>query len=441
MSTNRSCEPTEILELFGKRATVIKPGLERIRAALALLGNPGQGTPSIVVAGTNGKGSTSGMLWRLFAAGGVRAGLFSSPHLLEFRERITVSDREVSNSLIVGHINGLKKRLPAVLWTDLTFFEINTILAFVIFAELKTEVNVLEVGLGGRLDCVNVYDGEVTVITSIGLDHEEFLGADICGIAREKAGIMRPGVPIIWGGRDSSEALAHETIIAAAQKIGAPLIESFFNEDSDDIAFPESLKTRPLFLRQNFWLAQLALKEFLKLDHGPCFAKITLEDLIRRYDDARLPRPVTFKGRFERLVISRNNISRTVLVDVCHNPHGARALAHALEEIGISNGGQTCCCLISVLDDKDAAGIWREIKSKIREIIRFQIPSPRTWSAEDPRVPGDMKESFASAWTEAVARENWTDSVPWLICGSVAAVGEVFLYWKQDGWLVEEIRR
>jgi dihydrofolate synthase / folylpolyglutamate synthase len=441
MSTNHSCEPTEILELFGKRATVIKPGLERIRTALALLGNPGQGTPRIVIAGTNGKGSTSGMLWRMFAAGGVRAGLFSSPHLLEFRERITVSDREVSNSLIVGHIDGLKKRLPAALWTDLTFFEINTILAFVIFDELKTAVNVLEVGLGGRLDCVNVYDGDVTVITSIGMDHEEFLGADICGIAREKSGIMRPGVPIIWGGRGSSEALAHEAIIAAAREIGAPLIEPCFAEVSDAIALPESIKARPLFLRQNFRLAELALKEFLKLNHGPCFAKMTIEGVITQYDNSRLPRPVTLMGRFESLVVSRNNISRTVLVDVCHNPHGARALAHALEEIGMSNGEQTCCCLISVLEDKDAAGIWSEIKSKIREIIRFQIPSPRTWSAEDPRVPGDMKESFAGAWAEAVARENWTDSVPWLICGSVAAVGEVFLYWKHDGWKVEEFRR
>ena len=441
MSTNRSCEPIEILELFDKRATVIKPGLDRIRSALAFLGNPGHGTPRIVVAGTNGKGSTSGMLWRMFAAGGVRAGLFSSPHLLEFRERITVSDRDVSNSLIVTHINSLKKRLPAALWDDLTFFEINTILAFLIFDELKTEVNVLEVGLGGRLDCVNVYDGDVTVITSIGRDHEEFLGTDICGISREKSGIMRPGVPVIWGGRDSSEALAHDSIITAAKEIGAPLIESFFSTGCDDIAVPESIRSRPLFLRQNFWLAQLALKEFLKLDKGHCFAKISLQDVIRRYDASTLPRPVTLMGRFERLVVSRNNISRTVLVDVCHNPHGARALARALDEIGITNGGRTVCCLISVLKDKDAAGIWSEIKSKIREIIRFQIPSPRTWSGDDLRVPGDLKGSFASAWTMAIAQENWADSGPWLICGSVAAVGEVFLYWKQDGWLVEEFRR
>ena len=179
------------------------------------------------------------------------------------------------------------------------------------------------------------------------------------------------------------------------------------------------------------------MREFLFLEKGASFAKIRLQDVIKHYDDPALPSPVTLKGRFERLIISRNNISRTVLIDVCHNPHGARALARALDEMGVSTEGQPTCCLISVLEDKDAAGIWAEIKSKIKEIIRFQIPSPRTWSAEDSRVPGIMMESFASAWAEAVGRENWADSRPWLIFGSVAAVGEVFLFWKKDGWLVE----
>jgi dihydrofolate synthase / folylpolyglutamate synthase len=434
MSTNHNSEPIEILSLFDKRAAVIKPGLERIRAALEILGNPGKNTPRIVIGGTNGKGSTSGMLWRLFSAGGARAGLFSSPHLMEFRERITVTDCDVSNQTIVRHIDALKHRLPVPLWNDLTFFEINTILGFLIFDECKTDVNVLEVGLGGRLDCVNIYDGDVTVITSIGKDHEEFLGSEISTIAREKAGIMRPGVPVIWGGRLSSEPCGHDAILKAAADIGAKL---FLPESCPEFTWPRSILSRPDFLRRNFKLAVMAMREFLNLGKNPRFAELRLQEVINRYDDPALPMPVTLRGRFEWLKVSKGAVSRTVLVDVCHNPHGAKALASGLDEMGITGSDQKRCCLISVLKDKDAAGIWAEIKGKINEAIRFQIPSLRTWSSEDTSIDGVMMESFSGAWSEAVGREGWTGSQPWLVFGSVAAVGEVFLFWQKDGWLVQ----
>jgi folylpolyglutamate synthase/dihydrofolate synthase len=176
------------------------------------------------VAGTNGKGTTSGMIWRLLSAAGFKVGLFTSPHLSEFRERITVSGHDVTNTLLVESITRIRKQLKPELWADLTFFEINTLLAFMVFEQLETEINVLEVGLGGRLDCVNVYDPDVAVITSIGLDHMEFLGDSLTLIAREKAGIMREGRPVIWCAEQWAEPEADVAITAVAKEVGAMIV-------------------------------------------------------------------------------------------------------------------------------------------------------------------------------------------------------------------------
>ena len=436
MSLNNDLEPVEVLELFQKRPAVIKPGLDRIKSALQLLGQPGSKTPRIVIAGTNGKGSTSGFIWRLLAASGIRAGLFSSPHLLEFRERITVTDTDVSNGLIVNHVQKLKKNLPPQLWNDLTFIEVNTIIAFMIFDELKNEVNVLEVGLGGRWDCCNIYDPDVSVITSIGLDHQEFLGSSLTGIAKEKAGVMRRDRPVIWGGLLSSDLEAHDTILAEAQNIGAVL---FSEEKEPDFPLPASICRRPDFLRRNFRLAVIALREFSKTGILPGLTTNSVTDSIKQFDRAELPWPVTLKGRFDCVRVSKGAESRVALVDVCHNPHGAKALAKALEEMGVVPEGRKHPCLISVLSDKDASGIWAEIKGKISEAIRFRIPSTRTWTVQDTRIDGVMMESIDEAWREALSRESWAKNQPWLIFGSVAAVGEVFAYWQRAGWSVERI--
>jgi dihydrofolate synthase/folylpolyglutamate synthase len=433
MSKNPETEPQEILELFSKRATVIKPGLDRVRRALSFLGDPGRRTFRVVVAGTNGKGSTSGMLWRLLAAAGLRVGLFSSPHLVEFRERITVSDREVTNQALVKQLVSLKSRLPADLWDELTFFEINTILAFIVFDELGTDVNVLEVGLGGRLDCVNIYDPDVAVITSIGVDHVEFLGSSLAGIAREKSGIMRKERPVFWGGLASSDHEAHEEILEAAHRVGAKL-KCF--EELDRGTMPGLLEGKPEFLCRNFVLARAAAVETLNVK----MPEMEIHEVVRRYDDPGLPWPVTLNGRFDLVRVTKGDNAIHVLLDVCHNPHGARALAKALSESPNPWLRLPRKCLISVLADKDAAGIWDEIKSNISEHIRFQIPSPRTWSKDHDGIDGLMMSSFELAWHNAMSRSTWVKDQPWLIFGSVAAVGEVLRFWQESGWTMERIQ-
>ena len=440
MFQKQSNEPHEILELFDKRPTVIKPGLARIHAALDCLGSPALGIARIVVAGTNGKGTTSGMIWRLLSAAGLNVGLFTSPHLVEFRERITVSNQEVTNALLVELITQIRTQLPPELWAELTFFEINTVLAFMVFERLKTDVNVLEVGLGGRLDCVNVYDPDVAVITSIGLDHMEFLGDSLALIAREKAGIMRSGRPVVWCAKHWAEPEADRTITAIAEEVGAKLLRA------DDVvisALPRSLQKRPFFIQRNFQLAKKALAEFLPRINLMAVSKIDVSKLRDLYDSPQAPWPVTFNARFDLITVSRGAERVNILLDVCHNPHGADALRQALQQSDFVGANGKLNCLISVLADIDAAGIWGALKGNIGEVIAFRSSSSRSWES----VPKVMQEdgvsellgSFDAAWNRALCQSSWQRAAPWLICGSVAMVGEVFAYWQKNGWQVDRV--
>jgi dihydrofolate synthase/folylpolyglutamate synthase len=441
MSQSQSNEPLEILELFDKRPTVIKPGLSRIRAALDCLGKPGLGTPRIVVAGTNGKGTTSGMIWRLLSAAGFKVGLFTSPHLSEFRERITVSGHDVANTLLVESITRIREQLKPELWAELTFFEINTLLAFMVFEWLETEINVLEVGLGGRLDCVNVYDPDVAVITSIGLDHMEFLGDSLTLIAREKAGIMREGRPVIWCAEHWAELEADVAITTMAKEVGAKLHRA---EETKLDELPKSLQKRPLFIQRNFQLARAAVVEILTQIKSSHLDDPRLKNLSDLFDSSAAPWPVTFNGRFDLITVSKGSDRIKVLLDVCHNPDGALALKQALEHSDVPGLNGKLNCLFSVLADKDAAGIWVALKCKIGNVIAFRSSSTRSWVNLPQEMQadgvGDLLASFDAAWTRALSQDDWRSKSPWLICGSVAMVGEVLSYWHKNGWRVDRVQ-
>jgi dihydrofolate synthase/folylpolyglutamate synthase len=202
-------------ELYGRERHKDKLGLEGTRALLAALGDPHRRFRSVHVAGTNGKGSVCAMVERVLREAGCRTGLFTSPHLVDFRERIRVNGRWVDADWLERMLERIAS-LPE--GKDRTFFEVCTALGFAYFAEQQVEWAVVEVGLGGRLDCTNVLEPDVTVITSIGLDHTEILGNTIEQIAREKAGIIKPGVPVIENTTGAAERVVKQ--IAAEQ--GAP---------------------------------------------------------------------------------------------------------------------------------------------------------------------------------------------------------------------------
>ena len=193
--------------------------LESVRATLLELGSPEAGLETLHVAGTNGKGSVAAFAHSVLLASGASAGLYTSPHLEDFCERIRLGDREITPGEVVGLIEEVEHGAARAA-VELTFFELTTVAALLAFARQPSRPAIVEVGLGGRLDATNVLAPRVTVITTVALDHESFLGSDLTTIAREKAGIVKPGTPLVLG-RIDGEALA--AIEEIAQAAGAPI--------------------------------------------------------------------------------------------------------------------------------------------------------------------------------------------------------------------------
>ena len=174
----------------------MKFGLRNIRALLKSVGNPQNWYPTIHVAGTNGKGSTTCFLASIFKEGGYKTGLYTSPHLVSFTERIRINGKEISERRLIGYVDRLR---PAIEANEATFFEATTAIAFLYFADERVDIAVIETGLGGRLDSTNVLQPILSIITSIGLDHMEYLGPTLKQIAAEKAGIIKPATPLLVG--------------------------------------------------------------------------------------------------------------------------------------------------------------------------------------------------------------------------------------------------
>jgi dihydrofolate synthase/folylpolyglutamate synthase len=201
------------LERFG-----IRLGLDNMRALCAELGHPERASPVVHVAGTNGKGTTAATVAALARAHGVRAGLATSPHLVDVRERIQVDGRPISPQ---DAVRGWERIAPFIERRGMTYFEAVTLLAFDHFARAGVDLSVVEVGLGGRLDATNVVVPELAIVTGIGRDHERELGSELGTIAREKAGIFKPGVPALVGDPEPAEVAS--SLAAAAAAVGAPL--------------------------------------------------------------------------------------------------------------------------------------------------------------------------------------------------------------------------
>ncbi|MDL2345312.1 Mur ligase family protein, partial [Deinococcus sp. MIMF12] len=182
--------------LFARQRFGVHPGLDRVRALLTRLGEPQRTFRSVLVGGTNGKGSTAASLAAMLTASGTRTGLFTSPHLTRFSERFVVDGQECGAQRVEAALHRVRPHAEAA---GASFFEVVTALGSLLFAEAGVEVAVMEVGLGGRLDATNALDPDLSVITSVALDHTEILGTTLDAIAREKAGILRPGRPAVTG--------------------------------------------------------------------------------------------------------------------------------------------------------------------------------------------------------------------------------------------------
>ncbi|MEJ2368326.1 MAG: Mur ligase family protein, partial [Acidobacteriota bacterium] len=197
----------------------IKAGLERTRKLASAMGDPQNRYPSILVAGTNGKGSVSAFLESILRKAGFRTGLYVSPHLVDVRERISAGGGLIAREDFAARMTAVRQAAERVKGRP-TFFEVLTLAAFDHFAQAGVDAAVLEVGLGGRLDCTNIVGPRLSVVTNIGLDHQEWLGPDLPSIAREKAGIFRRGIPALTGSR---RPVVVETLRREALRLGTPL--------------------------------------------------------------------------------------------------------------------------------------------------------------------------------------------------------------------------
>jgi dihydrofolate synthase/folylpolyglutamate synthase len=300
--------PEETLRwLTGLRNLGSRLGVDRMRLLSARIGNPERAQPCFHIAGTNGKGSTSAMIEAIQRAQGRRTGLYTSPHLIAIGERIQVDRAPLSDAAVVALAERLRPHYEAIRAEDPenapTFFELITAAALLDFAERKVDVAILETGLGGRLDATNVCAPEVCVITSIGLDHQEYLGPTLAAIAAEKAGILKPGVPCVVGDVPSD---AEAVIVARAREVGAPL---HFVRDRFAAGLTET-NLAGEHQRRNAGAALLACELATRLPIDATQARAAL-------------RSVEWAGRWQEFRLADG---RRFIVDGSHNEEGVRTV-------------------------------------------------------------------------------------------------------------------
>lgn len=388
------------------------------------MGSPRPAPKLFLVAGTNGKGSTVATICAVLGGLGYRHGSYTSPHLYRYNERVRVQGEEASDASLLDAFARVEAARGA---TSLSYFEFGTLAAFSILARANLEYAVLEIGLGGRLDAVNLLDADCAVITPIGLDHQEYLGSDLQSIGREKAGIIRAGRPVVCG-----EENPPASVLQAAASAGAPLrrlgVDYRAAVHAGGVRFSagERVLELPLpALRGPHQLANLATAVAAVLELLP-------EAAADPAGLARGLRTVTLPGRFERLA------ERPALwIDVGHNPLGAQAMAAALGELLAVRRIRQCRCVLAMLADKDAAGAVSELRDAISAWYCAGTPGSRGQSAEQlaARIrdaagasPVRQFPSVAAALDAALADSALDDGV--LVFGSFLTAAEAGRHWR-----------
>lgn len=290
-----------------KGAAAYRPGLDAMKKLDKQIGKPHGSFKSIHIAGTNGKGSTAHMIASIVQTAGYKTGLYTSPHLLDFRERIKVNGLKISKDEVVEFISVYKKYFED---EKLSFFEMTVGLAFWYFKKKQVEYGIIEVGLGGRLDATNIIAPVLSVITNIGLDHTQFLGNTHADIAREKAGIIKSKTPVVIGSRDKK---TEKIFLEVAKNLAAPI---YFNEDSIN-EFRTDLKGT--YQSKNIQTAILALN---------CLPQVNFEKKVIQQGLLNVISNTGIMGRWQSV-----NSSPQVILDVAHNKEGLTMIREQLNFI------------------------------------------------------------------------------------------------------------
>lgn len=371
------------LDELGHELRGVKFGLEAITKILGSLGDPHRRYPTAIVAGTNGKGSTSAILASILRHAGYRPGLYTSPHLVRVNERMQVNGQEISDEDFAQSFSAIRETVDSLLAQKLlesrpSFFEFLTAAAFLHFARARVDFAVLEVGMGGRLDATNITDPRVAVITNIDLDHQQYLGATRAEIAWEKAGVIKPGRPVVSACADPEAAAV---IRRRAEELGAPLIEA---ASSARIA---NLRDRQGRFEFDFelngdYFASLVLPLLGRFQVDNAVAAVTAAWQLRG-EGLRITRSAileglrhaSWPGRLEKI-----NERPLVLLDGAHNPAGARAIAAFVRE---HLAGRKLRLVYASMRDKAIGEISEILFPLAEEIYLTQPGQPRAATPQE----------------------------------------------------------
>ena len=425
---------TKRLERFYARQRFgIKPGLDRISALLKRLGNPERALTCIHVAGTNGKGSVCAMLAGVIQKAGLSTGLYTSPHLVRFNERIRLNGEDIPDGELdplAVEVEGAAFSVETDTGDSPTFFEVSTALAFAYFADKKPDLVILETGMGGRLDATNVVQPAVSVITGISLEHAQYLGSTIAEIAREKAGIIKPCKPVVCG-RLPPEAMVVVEAMAAAlharvyragewvsvSRTGKTMLPLKVRLETGNAAY--GTVTCPLTGLHQIENLQVVLTTLECLQ----------EQGILNLDSTTLRRGleiVRWRGRMEML--AQNPV---LMVDGAHNPEAAGALVKTLHAIF---GRQPVGLVMGMCQDKDARSFADTIRSCVGAVWLVPISTERSTDPESLRdrvgvFPGPVAIGPLMESLEAARQWALKNQAPVVVAGSLFLVGEVINAW------------
>ena len=411
--------------LYGLERFGIKKGLENIKFLMSQTENPHQNFPSIHIAGTNGKGSIAAMIASVLSSSGYRTGLYTSPHLCNFTERIRIDGKKINEKLVSEYIKLL------ILRKKVTFFEATTAIAFKYFSDSKIDIGVIETGLGGRFDATNIIQPVLSIISNIGFDHIDILGNSISKITFEKGGIIKNGVPCITNNRDRHVLQILSKIVKSknadfiiADRSVKITVKNIFLTGSlfDVIMGKKKYQNIYLNLGGDYQISNmkgaLAALEFLKEKNG--FKKITEKSLKKGLSE--IEKYSGFRGRLD--VIS---YSPLMIVDVAHNPDGIQKTMNFLKKIIPGKS----VFIFGVMKDKNYQKMLEYILPKSRVIITAQ---PNTSRALDPiKIISCIQQRSGKALCGRklskcieIAKKEIRSNEPIIILGSHYVAGDAF---------------
>jgi len=427
--------PRTIEYLYGLQKHGMKFGLDNIRRLLSLFDDPQKSFRAVHIAGTNGKGSTSAMIECMLRTAGIRTGLFTSPHLISFTERIRINGEEIREDDVIALAGEVRTAADRIEDFSPTFFEVVTAIAFLHFKKSGVEWAVIETGLGGRLDATNVVIPEVAVITRIGLDHCEFLGKTLGEVASEKAGIIKDGIPVVSAGQEAPVMKVLEN--RAAEK-KAPLYrygEAFTSELISETFRGISLRYEG---RARYEELQVPLAGRHQMVNAATAVK-AVEILMEKYPEMRCNvskglLAARWPGRLEMA-----NETPPVLIDGAHNPQAALALSQFLKEVALLRY-KRIILVAGAMGDKDIGGILDPLLPLASEIL-FASPAYGRSAPPERLASYAASKGYSAIITQSVAdalgkaEDIYLDGDLIVVTGSFYTIGEAKEFFGNKGVL------